>query len=48
MFAHELFLEEKSVRGTMVTGLVERDIRALDMFEGDVSAPDVIHFPALD
>ncbi|EIW84373.1 hypothetical protein CONPUDRAFT_142687 [Coniophora puteana RWD-64-598 SS2] len=35
MFSRELTEEERSVRGTMVTGLTERDIRLLDVFEGD-------------
>ncbi|KAF8806978.1 hypothetical protein BYT27DRAFT_7140509 [Phlegmacium glaucopus] len=30
----ELDQEERSVRGTLVTGLTESDIRALDIFEG--------------
>lgn len=32
----ELNQEERSVRGTLVTGLTELDIRVLDIFEGSV------------
>jgi hypothetical protein len=37
MFAGELSPEEKSVRGTFVTGLDDEDIECLDEFEGNVS-----------
>ena len=32
----ELKEEEASVRGTYVSGLSQADVRALDIFEGDV------------
>jgi len=35
MFDRELSPEEKSVRGSLVTGLSEADVRLLDFFEGD-------------
>lgn len=41
MFTRELSLEEKSVQGTLVTGLNDMDIHRLDDFEGNVSAFDV-------
>jgi hypothetical protein len=37
MFGRELDQEEKSVRGTLVTGLTTSDTMLLDIFEGDVS-----------
>lgn len=37
MFDRDLSPEEKSVRGSLVTGLSESDVRLLDVFEGDVS-----------
>lgn len=37
MFDHDLNSEEKSVRGSLVTGLSDADVRLLDIFEGDVS-----------
>ncbi|EPQ52835.1 hypothetical protein GLOTRDRAFT_46720 [Gloeophyllum trabeum ATCC 11539] len=36
-FDKELEPEERSVRGTLVTGLNKRDMDFLDTFEGDVS-----------
>ena len=38
MFSRDLAPEERSVRGSLVVGLSERDMRLLDIFEGDVSA----------
>ena len=38
MFDRDLNLEEKSVRGSLVTGLSKEDVRLLDIFEGNVSA----------
>ncbi|KAF9048628.1 hypothetical protein BJ165DRAFT_1461208 [Panaeolus papilionaceus] len=35
LFKHPLILEEKSVRGTVVKGLTDSDLEALDCFEGD-------------
>ncbi|KAF7970625.1 hypothetical protein HWV62_23559 [Athelia sp. TMB] len=35
LFNRELSPEEKSVRGSLVTGLSESDVRLLDVFEGD-------------
>lgn len=35
MFDHDLDSEEKSVRGSLVTGLSDEDVRLLDVFEGD-------------
>ncbi|EGN98607.1 hypothetical protein SERLA73DRAFT_181151 [Serpula lacrymans var. lacrymans S7.3] len=35
MFDHELDLEERSVRGSLVTGLTAADMKLLDIFEGD-------------
>ncbi|PPR00792.1 hypothetical protein CVT24_000757 [Panaeolus cyanescens] len=35
LFDHPLTTEEKSVRGTVVKGLTEADLEALDRFEGD-------------
>jgi hypothetical protein len=37
MFNRKLSPEEKSVRGSLVTGLSESDMRLLDIYEGDVS-----------
>jgi hypothetical protein len=37
MFSGGLELEEKSVRGSLVVGLSDKDIRLLDIFEGNVS-----------
>ncbi|KAG6909073.1 hypothetical protein DXG01_002227 [Tephrocybe rancida] len=34
LIGHELSPEERSVRGTLITGLSDKDIRLLDMFEG--------------
>jgi hypothetical protein len=42
MFDRDLNLEEKSVRGSLVTGLSEKDVQLLDIFEGDVS--NVVRF----
>lgn len=36
LFERELKPEERSVRGTLVTGLTKEDIALLDVFEGDV------------
>jgi len=38
MFRRDLGLEERSVRGSLVVGLSDKDIRLLDFFEGNVSA----------
>ncbi|KAH7925495.1 hypothetical protein BV22DRAFT_1088955 [Leucogyrophana mollusca] len=35
MFDHDLGLEERSVRGSLVTGLSTEDMRLLDVFEGN-------------
>ncbi|KAG2070743.1 hypothetical protein BDR04DRAFT_1076330 [Suillus decipiens] len=35
MFDHDLDSEEKSVRGSLVTGLSDEDVRLLDVFEGN-------------
>ncbi|KAG1895386.1 uncharacterized protein F5891DRAFT_1059173 [Suillus fuscotomentosus] len=35
MFDHDLNSEEKSVRGSLVTGLSDADVQLLDIFEGD-------------
>ena len=37
MFSGDLELEERSVRGSLVVGLSDKDIRLLDFFEGNVS-----------
>ncbi|KAF8962793.1 hypothetical protein BDZ97DRAFT_1662492 [Flammula alnicola] len=34
LFTHTLSQEERSVRGTLVNGLTEKDIKFLDIFEG--------------
>jgi len=36
LFDRQLTQDERSVRGTVVMGLTEEDIRLLDVFEGDV------------
>ena len=36
IFERELTQDERSVRGTVVSGLTAEDIRLLDIFEGDV------------
>ena len=36
MFNRKLSPEEKSVRGSLVTGLSESEVRLLDIYEGDV------------
>ena len=36
MFNRKLSPEEKSVRGSLVTGLSESDVMLLDIYEGDV------------
>ncbi|TFK75220.1 hypothetical protein BDN72DRAFT_832572 [Pluteus cervinus] len=36
LFERDLELEERCVRGTLVVGLTEADLRYLDMFEGSV------------
>ncbi|KAG2149077.1 uncharacterized protein EDB93DRAFT_1143515 [Suillus bovinus] len=35
MFDHDLNPDEKSVRGSLVTGLSDEDVKLLDVFEGD-------------
>jgi len=35
MFDHDLNLEDRSVRGSLVTGLSKEDVRLLDIFEGN-------------
>ncbi|KAG1729660.1 uncharacterized protein EDB91DRAFT_1159188 [Suillus paluster] len=42
MFDHDLDFEEKSVRGSLVTGLSEEDIRLLDVFEGNQYTREVV------
>ena len=37
----ELPPEERTVRGTLVTGLSKNDVALLDIFEGNVSHPDI-------
>jgi len=37
LFKRDLTLEEKSVRGMLVSGLSDKDMYALDVFEGSVS-----------
>ena len=37
MFSEDLGLEERSVRGSLVVGLSDKDMRLLDLFEGSVS-----------
>lgn len=37
MFDRDLELDERSVRGSLVVGLSDKDMRLLDVFEGDVS-----------
>ena len=39
MFSGDLTFEERSVRGLLVTGLSDGDIKLLDVMEGDVSNP---------
>jgi len=41
MFDRDLEPEERTVRGTLVSGLTEEEVRLLDVFEGDVSS-DVV------
>jgi len=38
---HKLEEEEYKTRGTFVSGLTIMDVRALDIFEGDVSTPEL-------
>lgn len=38
MFDRDLAPEEISVRGLLVSGLTEEEVRLLDVFEGDVSS----------
>jgi len=42
MFNRKLSPEEKSVRGSLVTGLSESDMRFLDIYEGDEYARDLV------
>ncbi|KAG1743432.1 hypothetical protein EDB19DRAFT_1698454 [Suillus lakei] len=42
MFDHDLNSEEKSVRGCLVTGLSEEDVRLLDVFEGNQYTREVV------
>jgi len=42
MFDRELSPEEKSVRGSLVTGLSESEVRLLDIFEGDEYIRDLV------
>ncbi|KAJ8588456.1 hypothetical protein M405DRAFT_769110 [Rhizopogon salebrosus TDB-379] len=42
MFDRDLNLEEKSVRGSLVTGLSEKDVQLLDIFEGDQYTREVV------
>ncbi|OJA20134.1 hypothetical protein AZE42_09306 [Rhizopogon vesiculosus] len=42
MFDRDLDLEEKSVRGSLVTGLSEEDVRLLDIFEGNQYTRQVV------
>lgn len=37
MFSGDIEPEETSVRGSLVVGLSDEDMRLLDIFEGDVS-----------
>ena len=37
MFSGDLEPEERSVRGSLVVGLSDEDVRLLDFFEGNVS-----------
>lgn len=37
MFSSDLEPEERAVRGSLVVGLSDEDMRLLDIFEGDVS-----------
>jgi hypothetical protein len=36
MFNRKLSPEEKAVRGSLVTGLSEAEVKLLDIYEGDV------------
>lgn len=36
MFSEDLAPEERSVRGSLVAGLSDQDMRLLDIFEGNV------------
>jgi hypothetical protein len=38
MFRDDLEPEERYVRGSVVVGLSDKDMKALDIFEGNVSA----------
>ncbi|KIJ57819.1 hypothetical protein HYDPIDRAFT_103800 [Hydnomerulius pinastri MD-312] len=42
MFDHDLELEERCVRGSLVTGLSDDDIRLLDIFEGNEYTRDLV------
>ncbi|KAG2131355.1 hypothetical protein DEU56DRAFT_814097 [Suillus clintonianus] len=42
MFDHDLNPEERSVRGSLVTGLSEEDIRLLDIFEGNQYTREIV------
>jgi hypothetical protein len=39
ILGHQLEEEEYTTRGTFVSGLTIMDVRALDIFEGDVRPP---------
>ncbi|KAN0093176.1 hypothetical protein V8E55_003960 [Tylopilus felleus] len=43
MFSRDLAPEERSVRGSLVVGLSERDMRLLDIFEGDEYTRELVH-----
>jgi len=42
MFNRKLSPEEKSVRGSLVTGLSESEVRLLDIYEGDEYARELV------
>ena len=42
MFDRDLEPEERTVRGTLVLGLTNEDIRLLDVYEEDVSSGAVV------
>ena len=41
LLGRDLAAEDRSVRGTLVTGLNDADVALLDVFEGDVRFSDV-------
>ncbi|KAF8134919.1 hypothetical protein EV363DRAFT_1447730 [Boletus edulis] len=43
MFSRDLEPEERSVRGSMVVGLSDKDMRLLDIFEGDEYTRELVH-----